>query len=65
MVLTHKNDDIAVLDTLLRKRNLNDYTGDPIDAATLLETVSRAEALLRQTEDWLDRHHPKLIEGGK
>jgi Trk K+ transport system NAD-binding subunit len=49
LTLRIKRDDIAVLDAMRRKRNLNDYSGDPIDAETLREAVSRAEALIRLT----------------
>ena len=65
LTLRIKSDDIAVRDALHRKRNLNDYSGDPIDAETLRETVSRAEALIRLTRDWLNRHHANLMESPK
>ena len=55
------SDDIAVLDTLRRKRNLSDYSGDPVDSETLRETVSRAEALMHSTDEWLRRNHATLI----
>lgn len=53
--------DWLVLDALRRKRNLNDYTGDPIDAASVHECIERAEALLVQTRQWLEARHARLL----
>jgi hypothetical protein len=56
------NDTWVVLDALRRKRNLNDYTGDLIDSASVQECIARAEALARSTREWLAAHHPELLE---
>jgi hypothetical protein len=53
--------DWLVLDALRRKRNLSDYTGDPIDPASVQGCVARAEALLAETLQWWKAHHAKLI----
>lgn len=51
--------DLIVLDALRRQRNLNDYEGDPISAATLQACVATAEKLLGHTGQWLRTHHPE------
>lgn len=50
----------VVLDALRRKRNVNDYTGDLIEPASVVECIERAEALLLTTHDWLRIHQPGL-----
>jgi hypothetical protein len=49
--------DIVVLDALRRQRNLSDYEGDPISAATLSACISAAAKLLSHTEAWLQAVH--------
>ena len=51
-----------VLDTLRRKRNINDYSGDLIDAESVRECAAQAEALLAITEAWLARHSSELLK---
>ena len=51
--------DLIVLDALRRQRNLNDYEGDPISAATLQACLAAAEKLLGHTGQWLRTHHPE------
>ena len=51
--------DLIVLDALRRQRNLNDYEGDPIAAATLQACLQAAEKLLGHTEHWLRSRHPE------
>lgn len=38
---------MAVLDTLRRKRNLADYTGEDVDDASVAACIEEAEKLLR------------------
>jgi hypothetical protein len=51
---------IAVLDTLRNKRNLSDYTGKQIDAASLNTCIEEAERLLSEVEAWLASNRPEL-----
>ena len=51
-----------VLDALRRKRNLNDYSGDLIEPASLRECVQRAQALLDVTRSWLQANRPELLK---
>jgi hypothetical protein len=53
--------DVIVLDALRRQRNVSDYEGDPVSAATLASSVEEAEKLLAHTERWLLAHHPELL----
>lgn len=39
---------VTVLDTLRRKRNLTDYTGEDVDDASVAACILEADALLRQ-----------------
>jgi hypothetical protein len=54
-----------VLDALRRKRNLNDYAGDPIEPAAARTCIAQAEALLATTRAWLRQHRPDLISKKK
>lgn len=40
---------VIVLDALRKQRNLNDYTGDGVSDALLIECLTQAEKLLRHT----------------
>ena len=51
---------VAVLDTLRRKRNLSDYTGEEIDDASADQCRNEAERLLGDVEAWLRANHPNL-----
>lgn len=51
--------DMITLDALRRKRNLSDYEGDPVSAATLTACVQEATKLLAHTEHWL-QHNARL-----
>lgn len=53
--------DWLVLDALRRKRNLSDYTGDPIDPTSVRECIERATALLDMAQEWMVREHPDLL----
>ena len=48
-----------VLDSLRKKRNLNDYSGDLIEPAAVKTCIAHAETLLVTTRAWL--HQPPLI----
>jgi hypothetical protein len=52
---------VTVLDTLRRKRNLSDYTGEDIDDSSVEHCITEAMQLLRDVTAWLKAHHPKLI----
>jgi uncharacterized protein (UPF0332 family) len=51
----------VVLDSLRKKRNLNDYSGDLIEPAAVKTCIAQAESLLRVTERWLAQHRPDLL----
>jgi hypothetical protein len=55
-------DTWLVLDTLRRKRNLNDYSGDLMDAESVRECVAQAEAMFAKTGAWLAEHTPDLLK---
>ena len=52
---------VTVLDTLRRKRNLSDYTGDDIDDSSSEHCIAEAERLLQDVVAWLKVHRPHLI----
>jgi hypothetical protein len=52
---------IVRLDALRKLRNLTEYTGDRVPAATVAECVSQAEALHETATTWLKTHRPELI----
>jgi len=54
---------VTVLDTLRRKRNLSDYTGEDIDDTSAAECAKEADRLLRDVIDRLKRNRPELAEG--
>ena len=54
-------DLVIVLDALRKKRNLNDYGGDLIEAASLTECMGQAKALLAITVNWLQANRPDLL----
>lgn len=53
---------VIVLDALRKRRNLNDYDGDPMPDAMLVVCIERAEQLLTHTHQWLRTYHPQLLE---
>jgi len=55
------NEVWIVLDSLRKKRNLNDYSGDLIETAALRSCVSHAQMLLNTTRRWLSDHRPDLM----
>lgn len=53
--------DIIVLDALRRQRNVSDYEGDPVSAATLQACVDQSAKLLAHAEGWLRTNRPDLL----
>ena len=53
---------LVVLDTLRRKRNLSDYTGEDIDDVSVEQCIAEATQLLNDVETWLKRHRPDLVK---
>ncbi len=53
-------DELLVLDALRRKRNVNDYHGDPIDPGSVRECIARGRELLVRTRAWVDERYPHL-----
>lgn len=52
---------MQVLDTLRRKRNVIDYSGDEPDPSEVREVIAAATHLLEDVNAWLKTHHPELI----
>jgi hypothetical protein len=52
---------ITVIDTLRRKRNLSDYTGEDIDDSSAEHCIAVADRLLQEVTAWLTAHRPQLI----
>jgi hypothetical protein len=50
-----------VLDSLRKKRNLSDYSGDLIEPAAVKSCIQHAQALHVHTRGWLKRHRPDLV----
>jgi len=55
-------DRLAVLDALRRKRNLLDYTGEPIDEGSVTACRKEATALLAEVQAWLKKNRPELLK---
>jgi hypothetical protein len=51
---------VTVLDTLRRKRNLSDYTGDDLDASSVEHCIAEAERLLKDVAGWIEANRPQL-----
>ena len=52
---------MAVLDTLRRKRNLSDYTGEDIDDVSMENCIGEARQLIADVTAWLNIHRPHLL----
>lgn len=52
---------VAVLDTLRRKRNVSDYTGEDIDHSSVEQCIADANKLLADVTLWLRENRPNLI----
>lgn len=55
------NDVVIVLDALRKKRNQNDYEGDPVPPAVVEECITQAQALLSHTQTHLQKRFPALL----
>jgi hypothetical protein len=53
---------VTVLDTLRRKRNLSDYTGQDMDDSSADQCRKEGQRLLQDVEAWLEVHHPGLVD---
>ena len=51
---------VTVLDTLRRKRNISDYTGDDLDDSSVEHCIAEAERLLQDVAGWLKANRPHL-----
>ncbi|KNZ33043.1 MAG: DNA-binding protein [Methylibium sp. NZG] len=56
------NDTWVVLDSLRRKRNVADYSGDLVGPEMVAEATSQAAALLKTLRAWLALHHAELLK---
>lgn len=54
-------EDVIVLDSLRRQRNITDYQGDPVSDAVLTSCLEEAGKLLKYTERWLRETPPRLL----
>lgn len=54
-------DTVIVLDALRKQRNLNDYEGDPVTEAAVVECLAQAQSLLAHTMKWLKANQPQLL----
>jgi hypothetical protein len=54
-------DVVIVLDALRKQRNLNDYEGDPVTDAAVLECCEQAQRLIEHTQAWLREKRPDLL----
>lgn len=50
-----------LMDALRKKRNLNDYSGDLIEPASVQVCIEQAQRLLARTEAWLKAERPELL----
>jgi hypothetical protein len=55
---------VLVLDTLRRKRNTLDYTGEEVDSASLVHCIAAAENLLKEVQAWLKAERSELYGSG-
>lgn len=60
LTLGVENQVWVVLDTLRKKRNQSDYSGDLIEPSALQSCLQHAHSLLTRTLAWLEAHCPEL-----
>ncbi len=53
------------MDSLRKKRNLSDDSGDLIEPSAVKTCIDQADALLSSTQRWLERHRPDLMPAKK
>jgi hypothetical protein len=56
---------ITVIDTLRRKRNLSDYTGEDIDDSSVGHCIEQASSLLDEVKAWIAANRPALFRPPK
>ena len=56
-----ENEVWVVLDTLRKKRNQSDYSGDLIEPAALQSCLQQAKSLQARVQKWLKAHRPELV----
>jgi hypothetical protein len=56
------NERMVLLDSLRRKRNLSDYSGQEISAAEATACLRASEALLHAVEEWLHEHCAEVLD---
>ena len=54
-------DEVIVLDALRKQRNLNDYEGDAVTDAAVVECIKQARLLMLHTRQWLSKNRPDLL----
>jgi hypothetical protein len=52
---------IAVIDTLRRKRNLSDYTGEDVDDSSVGHCIEQASRLVDEVKAWIAANKPELF----
>lgn len=53
-------DQIIILDSLRKQRNVADYSGDLVTDSAMEECLSQAESLYETVSAWLEVSHPDL-----
>ncbi|WP_250658695.1 HEPN domain-containing protein [Alkalimarinus coralli] len=53
-------DQMIVLDSLRKQRNVADYSGDLVTDSTMDECLAQAESLYDTVSNWLETSHPEL-----
>ncbi len=53
-------DQMIILDSLRKQRNVADYSGDLVTDSAMEECLSQAESLYETVSAWLDASHPDL-----
>ena len=55
------SNQVRLLDGMRRQRNLSDYSGETVSAATANECLKTARTLLLQVRQWLKANRPELL----
>lgn len=55
------NETWITLNALRKKRNLNDYTGAPLEQGAMEEAIAQARHLMIAVAGWLKKAHPSLL----
>jgi len=53
---------MILLDSLRRKRNLSDYSGQEVSEAEAAACLRAAEALIATVEEWLREHRAEILD---